>query len=436
MIAAMLMMVLAVFPAGTGLIVSRCFALTMERERARALSEETAIARAMAMEIGSGSAQALYAAASGAQKRYGSRSLSVTLVRHGQPMAGAVLPETEEMDALLSTDARATLLDGERQTLFIAHAMDNGVTLLLGSDVSPVYALRSTLTRWAAMLCAAGMALAALLALGISGILMRPVRALSRAAQALQGGDYDAPLPRAGGDEIGALTRAFADMTLAIGEREAALREQAERRQELIDAMAHEMRTPLTAIVGGSRLLQRASLPEEEREALLETMAREAQRLSQMDERLLLLTRLAHGEPEWTDFSSMEMAREALAIFENVVLAGEDTVWHGERELTIELLRNLVVNAQRAGGETPVTVTVRRDGFDVADRGCGMTPEQIGRAFEPFYRADKSRARAAGGAGLGLTLCQRIAQLHGGTLTIHSTPGEGTTVVYRFVTTP
>ena len=89
MIAAMLLVVLAVFPAGTGLIVSRCFALTMERERARALSEEAAIARALTMEIGGGSAQALYAAASGAQRRYGSRTLTVTLVRRGQAMAGA-----------------------------------------------------------------------------------------------------------------------------------------------------------------------------------------------------------------------------------------------------------------------------------------------------------------------------------------------------------
>jgi signal transduction histidine kinase len=65
-----------------------------------------------------------------------------------------------------------------------------------------------------------------------------------------------------------------------------------------------------------------------------------------------------------------------------------------------------------------------------------MTKEQIARVFDPFYRADKSRARASGGAGLGLTLCRRIAQLHGGTLDIASEPGKGTTVVYHFDTTP
>ena len=78
---------------------------------------------------------------------------------------------------------------------------------------------------------------------------------------------------------------------------------------------------------------------------------------------------------------------------------------------------------------------MRRDGFTVADRGCGMTREQIARAFDPFYKADKARSRAAGGAGLGLTLCRRIAQLHGGDLSISSLTGEGTSVVYHFDTT-
>ena len=71
----------------------------------------------------------------------------------------------------------------------------------------------------------------------------------------------------------------------------------------------------------------------------------------------------------------------------------------------------------------------------IEDNGCGMTKEQIARAFDAFYRADKSRARASGGAGLGLTLCQRIAQMHGGTLDIASETGKGTTVVYHFDTT-
>ena len=223
-------------------------------------------------------------------------------------------------------------------------------------------------------------------------------------------------------------------MSGAIGEREAALRAQAEERQALIDALAHEMRTPLTAILGGARLLGQSKLSEGQQSELLDMMAREAARLSTMDERLLLLTRLGHEQPEWTTFDSRAMAEEALRVFDGVRLEGEGAAFVGERELTILLLRNLVVNAQRAGGEAPVCVTLYPDGFDVTDCGCGMTEEQLAHAFEPFYKADKARTRGAGGAGLGLSLCRKIARLHRGDVRIESEIGKGTRVCYRFDT--
>lgn len=385
--AAMTALALLLFPLGAWMIVSRAFDLTMERERARALSEEAAIARAVAMEISGADAQKLYAVASGLQGRYGSQTLSVYLIYRQHVMAGAQPPEAEGITELLAASGRATLLDGESRTMLISHRLTDDISLLLVSDVSGVYALRRELSIWAGVLCAAGIALCALLSVLAAYVLARPFRLL------------------------------------------------AQQRQDLIDALAHEMRTPLTAIVAGSRLLQQAKLPPERERVLLDTMAREAKRLSDMDERLLQLTRLEHEKLVLTTFSSHEMAQEALGIFENVQLSGDDTQFVAERELTIQLLRNLVVNAVRAGGNAPVRVRLHPDGFDVADEGCGMTREQIQRAFEPFYKADKSRSRAAGGAGLGLALCRRIAALHGGRITIDSELGRGTTVCYRFDTT-
>lgn len=383
--AAMTALALLLFPLGAMMIVSRSFDLTMEQERARALSEEAAIARAVALEIGAASAtEHLFSVAQGVQARYGSDSLTVMLVYHGAPMAGRALPDG--LEALLSTQGRATLLCKDAQTLYIAHRLNDALVLLLGSDVSAVYALRRELALWAGLLSLAGVALASLLSALVSGWLARPYKLL------------------------------------------------AQQRQELIDALAHEMRTPLTAILAGARLLERASLPEEKRTQLLSSMAREAQRLSDMDERLLQLTRMEHGDVQLEAFSSYRMAQEALSVFEDIALLGEDAVFMAERELTIQLLRNLVVNAQRAGGKTPVTVTLYPDGFSVSDTGCGMTREQADRAFEPFYKADKARSRNAGGAGLGLALCKKIADLHRGTLAIDSEPGRGTTVVYHFDT--
>ena len=385
-VAAMTALVLLLFPLGAFMIVHQGFSLTMERERARALSEEAAIARAVALELSGKSKEGVFTTASSLQRRYGSQALSVALVYRGETMAGNERPQVQGMEELLETQGRATLLDSSTQKLFIAHKLSDDLTLLLASDVSAVYEFRRELAFWAGGLSFVGVVLSCMLSVIVSGWLARPFKQL------------------------------------------------AAQRQELIDALAHEMRTPLTAILGGVRLLERANLDEEKRVRLLGSMAKEAQRLSDMGDRLLMLTRLEHDAPEFAPFSSMEMAREALDAFDSVILEGEDAVFTGERELMICLLRNLVVNGMRAGGTEPVRIALMKNGFSVTDSGCGMTKEQIARAFDPFYKADKSRARTHGGAGLGLTLCKKIARLHGGKLEIESEVGKGTRVVYHFDT--
>ncbi|MFR3407530.1 MAG: HAMP domain-containing protein [Christensenellales bacterium] len=111
-----------------------------------------------------------------------------------------------------------------------------------------MYALRREWLRGAAALGLIGLALAGALAIWISGVLTRPLSQLADAAAKLADGDYAAPLPAAKNDEMNALIRAFSRMSAAIDERETALRTQAEERQALIDALAHEMRTPLTPL--------------------------------------------------------------------------------------------------------------------------------------------------------------------------------------------
>ena len=428
----MVALVLTLLGPGMALVVSRSFALTMERERARALGEEAAIARALTLETAEGNVGR--STASTLQTRYGSNELTIYLLQNGETITGEALPTVQKLPELLNTETRATLLDGVSERLLIAHALDGEITLLTALDVSPVYALRRELLRGAAALGLIGLALAGALAIWISGVLTRPLSQLADAAAKLADGDYAAPLPAAKNDEMNALIRAFSRMSAAIDERETALRTQAEERQALIDALAHEMRTPLTAILGGARLLQQSRLSGSQQSELLDTMAREASRLSTMDERLLLLTRLDHEAPAFAPFDSQAMAREALSVYDGVRLEGDDAVFAGERELTILLLRNLVVNAQRAGGKEAVRVTLHPDGFDVTDYGCGMTKEQLARAFEPFYKADKARTRSAGGAGLGLPLCRKIARLHHGELHMESEIGRGTRVCYRFDT--
>ena len=219
-------------------------------------------------------------------------------------------------------------------------------------------------------------------------------------------------------------------MNDAVKKREESLREQAEQRQRLIDALAHEMRTPLTSVVSAARLIQNGNADAETRERMCDLIVRESRRLAEMDENLMKLTRMNGAEPEKETFSLKEMAEEALAAIPETELAGEDSTVTADRALVIQLLRNLVNNAAKSGTETPVRVTLHEGGFTVSDEGRGMTEEEVRRCTEPFWKADPARTRASGGAGLGLTICREIAELHGAKLEIRSEPGRGTNVEF------
>lgn len=431
----MALLALIILPAGTLTVTRMCFSLTMERERTRALSEEAAIARAVAMEISSGKEQNLVSVASGMQGKYGSSSLGVYLLYNGRAMAGGQIPDAPNLETLIASEGRATLLDGQSKTLFISHRLTPAVSLLLSSDVSEVYQFKSTLQKASAVICTAGAFAAALCAFLISGAVLKPLSLLTRAAEKMEKGDYSAEVPSALRDETGILANAFINMKEAVIKREERLVSEAEGRQELINALSHEMRTPLTAILSGAELLKTAKLTEDEKTGILEMISGEGKRLSKMDETLMLLTRLSDREIEKTAFSGLQAAVEAAGVFEGVCVSGDETDFTGDRELMIILIRNLIVNALRAGGTEDVKVEVHQSGFSVTDNGCGMTEEEIERAFEPFYKADKSRTRKNGGAGLGLTISKKIADLHGGSITIESKKGRGTRVVYNPDTT-
>ncbi len=138
----LILIALFVFPLGTLFVSKACFSMSMARERDRALSEEAAIARAVAMEISIRDLDGVFSVASSLQAKYGSEALKVCLLYNGRPMAGATLPETQNIEDLIKIKGRATLLDGENQLLLIAHALSEEIMLLVSSSVQPVYALK------------------------------------------------------------------------------------------------------------------------------------------------------------------------------------------------------------------------------------------------------------------------------------------------------
>ena len=426
----MILLILLILPLLLYLQINQNFQVSVNNARESADHEESLLARLLSSEIlrnRSTSNTELRNTVQGIGKQYGYEQLQILFFKDRVPLSG-VLPE--ETAFLLDKKERTFYLSDPEETLYIVHPLDEHYTLITRSDFSVFYDMHREQTASGIRICIGGLIIAAVLSLLISGRITRRLRILSRSADAVRSGSAVNLEPSAKRDEIGKLTNTFIAMNDAIIQREETLREDARQRQALIDALAHEMRTPLTSIVSAARLIQKGGDMVQMREEMCDLIVKESQRLAEMDENLMKLTRMHSAELKTETFSLLEMAQEALAVTPDAVLTGEDSTVTADRDLIIHLMRNLVNNAVKSGTLTPVRVTLHPRGFSVSDEGRGMTSEEVSRCTEAFWKADPARTRASGGAGLGLTLCRNIARLHGTDLVIRSTPGKGTTVEF------
>ncbi len=217
---------------------------------------------------------------------------------------------------------------------------------------------------------------------------------------------------------------------------------EAERRARFLAAFSHELKTPMTAILGYADLLRSGEQAPALRQRGADYIYHEATRVENLSRALLALfglqgKRRLHREAVPAAALFGEVVRGLPPGITNVrCIAPEGAAVRGDRALLGTLLRNLVLNAAHAsapGAPIEMLCTPCRGGWrlTVRDRGCGIPPEDLPHVTEAFYRVDKSRARRNGdgsGNGLGLRLCADIARAHGSRLHIESTVGEGTAI--------
>ena len=455
-ISGMLLLLLLILPVSLYLQINQGFQQSVSNARESALHEEAAVARVLMTEIqrqendSSARESSLFEKDDDARvsaleeqrqkteenirktarktaQQFGSPHLRILIFMDGTPLTGT-LPDRSAF--LMDTSSRSTYLSSADEAMYVIHPLNERFTLITISDFSGFYAMRREQTTYGILICLGGIALATVLALLISGRITRRLSILSRSADAVRSGADFTLAPSGKHDEIGKLTDAFIAMNDAVEKREESLREQARQRQQLIDALAHEMRTPLTSVISAARLIQKDTTDADMRNEMCDLIVRESRRLSDMDTNLMKLTQMNGTELETEEFSLLDAAREALAVTPEAELSGVDSVVTADRALIIHLMRNLVNNALKSGTKTPVQVVLHPRGFSVSDEGRGMTPEELKQCTEPFWKADPARTRASGGAGLGLTICKSIARLHGTSLEIRSTPGTGTSVEF------
>ncbi len=267
--------------------------------------------------------------------------------------------------------------------------------------------------------------------------IFKPLKQISKVSATIANGDYHRRLSVKGKDEVADMSRSFNFMAKQVETHIKLLQDTADRKQQFIDNFAHELRTPLTAIYGYAEYMQKANVSEKERYECTGFIMSECERLQNMAYQLLELAQMR--EIVMKDCSLEKLF--ALSLRTMQIKAREKKVRliyksvaktvQGNEELLLVLLNNLIDNAMKASNpDSPVYVSAFRKEnhtiIEVKDCGCGMDSREISHIKEAFYRVDKARSRANGGAGLGLSLCDRIAKLHHADLTFSSGVDKGT----------
>jgi signal transduction histidine kinase len=282
----------------------------------------------------------------------------------------------------------------------------------------------------------------------------RPLREVTDAAAALAHGDYARRVRvRGGGREVASLSATFNAMAQGIGQAHAELADRNEELQQanaakaqFLAVMSHELRTPLNAIGGFTELMElglRGPVTPEQVEDLgrirrnkdlllaiitdiLDFSRADAGALSFRAEPVAIATVLT----DVADAVGRQMQTKGVRLVLQSVPA--DAIVRGDRERVQQVLLNLLSNALKfteSGGEVVVATTVL-DGMvriDVSDTGSGIGPAQLDAIFEPFVQVDASLTRRAGGTGLGLAIARQLASAMGGTVTVRSALGAGST---------
>lgn len=343
-----------------------------------------------------------------------------------------------KINTLVHTD-----LNGERHIIISAPICNGEYELLFGKNVSSLDTeFRSLMLTY--VVTAFGVS--AFLAFCLYFILKKlssPLERLRRTTEIIESGDFSVTAEEYGNDEFTLLAKSFNSMLGKINEQMETLAADAKRKQMLVDNMAHELRTPLTSIHGYAEFLEKAATNEEKRIIAAKYIMSESERLQRISEVLLDSAYIQGCTPEMqaTDIPALlsdvaeKLKQKASACNVKISCQLTGISINGNATLLSMLFYNLTENAIKAcleGGE--VVLTCKDNIVTVEDNGKGMTKEQLLHITEPFYRTDKSRSRADGGAGLGLALCKQIASSHGAELKFESVFGKGTKVLIEFTT--
>ena len=325
-----------------------------------------------------------------------------------------------------------------------ASAISNGEKLYYLESIYPiesVYKSRdymiSSFMGITLVLIAIGVLVARKVSYWITGSLTR----LAEISRAIASGDLSKRVNIKSDDEIGQLADDFNRMADQVSENINKLENAMQRQEEFMASFAHEMRTPMTSIIGYADLMRSQELPPDMRRQAANYIFTEGKRLESLSNKLLDIIVLQKTTISKQECKMSNLIEQVYGLLEKrmkesnikIDINCDDSTWFVEPDLFKTLISNLLDNARKAmpdGGNITVISKKNVDALEikVKDTGYGIPKEEIPKLTDAFYRVDKARARASGGAGLGLKLCSRIVKLHNGIMNFSSEQGKGTTV--------
>ncbi len=375
---------------------------------------------------------------------YANKGLYLAFEENGEVIYSNFTNEYDiDKNALLHTD-----FDGKRHIVISSEICGGKYEMIFAKNVESLDSeFQSLMLTYA--FTAIGVSL--LLAVCLYFILKKlsgPLEKLRKTTEVIEAGDFSVTAEEKGSDEFTLLAKSFNAMLAKINEQMAALEREAEakmieaeRKQMLVDNMAHELRTPLTSIHGYAEYIEKANTTEERRLIAAKYIMSESERLQKISEILLDGAFIRENEIEMADTDlgvvlsdaceKLQMRAENAEV--EITCDTSPITVKGNETLLSMLFYNLTENAIKAcsaGGK--VKISCANGQAIIEDNGKGMAEEQLLHITEPFYRTDKSRSRAEGGAGLGLALCKQIVHTHGAQMRFESEIGKGTKIFVTF----
>ncbi len=448
-----LIIFIAAFDAGVYILTTYAYDFNRQRETENGIREQSVIVSSVTGRIAN--AETIYYDASTNKERlaailqplsdyYEPQGVLLGLFDGDTEICSDIGNFDKRLLELNSTQTKNTMdsLSDDRRYVFVASQIPEypHLTFVYARDISRIDAFRKDISR-----IFLALNIVVIVFMGVSIYLLlrymtRPIKELNKVTTEIAGGAYEKRAALNRTDEFGSLERNFNLMADSVEKNMEQLKNAAEERQQFIDDLTHEMKTPMTSILGYAEYLQNAKSTCEDREIALANLYDAALRLGNLSEKL---TEIAYLRGEKLEMQSVNvnelfdtLSNMTRPVLENRQLTLETHAdvaeIKGDETLLISMLTNLVENAARASkalSTIKVSAFMRKTPvIEVKDFGCGIEYSQIQKIVSPFYRVDKSRSRKFGGVGLGLSIVSQIAALHGAELEIDSEPGVGTTV--------